>query len=130
MKKLYQITFCAALDDDDLRAMNKYFYETMNESMQIEPYGLTIIPAIDEPKVFKHISDVKEAFANRKNKDEVAELLGEIPAKFGTFTVSYDAENDGYYVRNSYQEDDEYFEDEFWVDFPVGWEYDTEEEPR
>ena len=128
MRKLYQITFCAALDEDDLRAMNGCFYDAMNESMQIEPFGLTIVPAIDEPKVFKHISDVKEAFAGCKSKDEVTELLGEIPAKFGTFTVSYDKENDGYYVCNSYQEDDEYFEDEFWVDFPEGWEYETEDE--
>ena len=36
MKKTYKITFRAELSEDDVRAMNKYFYDTMNESMQIE----------------------------------------------------------------------------------------------
>jgi hypothetical protein len=35
-KQTYQITFKANLTEDDVRAMNKYFYDTMNESMQIE----------------------------------------------------------------------------------------------
>ena len=35
-KQTYQITFKANLTEDDVRAMNKYFYETMGEYMQIE----------------------------------------------------------------------------------------------
>lgn len=34
-KKWYKITFNAELTADDVRAMNKYFYDTMNEAMDI-----------------------------------------------------------------------------------------------
>jgi hypothetical protein len=41
--KTYKITFNAELTEDDVRAMNKYFYDTMNESMGIyELWGLQL----------------------------------------------------------------------------------------
>jgi hypothetical protein len=43
MKKTYKITFRAELSEEDVRAMNKYFFDTMNESMQIAPaWGLEL----------------------------------------------------------------------------------------
>lgn len=36
-KKTYQITFMADLNEDDVRAMKKCFYDAMLESMQISP---------------------------------------------------------------------------------------------
>lgn len=39
----YKITFNAELSEDDLRAMNKCFYDAMNESMGIEAvWGLKL----------------------------------------------------------------------------------------
>lgn len=35
-KKTYRVTFMADLTEDDVRAMNKCFYDAMNESMGIE----------------------------------------------------------------------------------------------
>lgn len=34
-KQWYTVTFCAKMSEDDVRAMNKYFYETMAECMNI-----------------------------------------------------------------------------------------------
>ena len=55
MKKIYKITFYAELNEDDVRAMNKYFYDTMNESMDIPiVYGLemedtgAVVPGDDD----------------------------------------------------------------------------------
>ena len=42
-KKTYQITFKADLTEDDVRAMNKCFYDAMNEAMSIsEIWGLKL----------------------------------------------------------------------------------------
>lgn len=41
--KTYKITFEAELTEDDVRAMNKCFYDAMNESMNIsEVWGLKL----------------------------------------------------------------------------------------
>ena len=37
MKKWYTVKFSAKMSEDDVRAMNKCFYDTMEESMQISP---------------------------------------------------------------------------------------------
>jgi hypothetical protein len=52
MKKVYKITFNAVFTEDDVRAMNKYFYDTMNESMEIEEvWGLEIKEAETDTKI-------------------------------------------------------------------------------
>lgn len=38
-KKWYTIKFSAKLDEHDLRAMNKCFFDAMNEAMDIEECG-------------------------------------------------------------------------------------------
>jgi hypothetical protein len=49
MKKTYKITFRAELSEEDVRAMNKYFFDTMNESMQIAPvWGLELEEEADD----------------------------------------------------------------------------------
>jgi hypothetical protein len=49
MKKTYKITFKAELSEEDVRAMNKYFFDTMNESMQIAPvWGLELEEEADD----------------------------------------------------------------------------------
>jgi hypothetical protein len=41
--KIYQITFNAELSEEDVRAMNKCFYDAMNEAMNIsEVWGLKL----------------------------------------------------------------------------------------
>jgi hypothetical protein len=45
----YKITFNAELSDSDLRAMNKCFYDAMNEAMGImEVWGLKLEKVDDE----------------------------------------------------------------------------------
>ena len=47
--KTYQITFRAELSEEDCRAMQKYFYDTMSESMGISVvYGLEMEEVEDE----------------------------------------------------------------------------------
>ena len=42
-RKIYKITFNAELTEEDVRALKKYFYETMNECMEIdEVWGLKL----------------------------------------------------------------------------------------
>ena len=42
-KKCYRITFMADLTEDDVRAMEKCFYDAMQEAMEIEPcWGLQL----------------------------------------------------------------------------------------
>jgi len=36
MKKWYQVTFSAKMDDDDIQAMNGCFYQAMDEAMEIK----------------------------------------------------------------------------------------------
>lgn len=44
-KKRYKVTFYAEMDDNDIQAMNKYFYETMGDQMEIcSCEGLKIEP--------------------------------------------------------------------------------------
>ena len=43
-KKWYTVTFSAEMSEDDVRAMQKCFYDAMEEAMQISPCaGLKII---------------------------------------------------------------------------------------
>ena len=45
----YKITFNAELSEDDVRAMNKCFYDAMNEAMGImEVWGLKLEKVEDE----------------------------------------------------------------------------------
>ncbi len=135
--KTYKITFMAELSEDDVRAMNKCFFDAMNESMDIHNlFNLEITPVEDTPteleqflaKPLTHILDVKLAFSLCKSSRDVEEVIRRLPAMFGSFTVEYDLENDGFTVRNDFYDTDDYCVEEFWIDFPDGWEYDTEEE--
>lgn len=47
-KKWYTVTFSAEMTEDDVRAMNKYFYDTMEEAMQISPCANLEIKPEDE----------------------------------------------------------------------------------
>ena len=113
MKKTYEITFKAELTEDDVRAMNKYFYDTMNDSMQIAniwDLKLTEIKQAQTPggRVFNHINDVEQALADCKNIDEVNELLDNIPTKFGEWWVDVVLGSEGYYcyeVTNQWWDD-------------------------
>lgn len=104
MKKTYQITFKAELSEEDVRAMNKYFFDTMNESMEIENvWGLELTEIKDTPKTFTRIQEIEEALMACKNITEVNELLDNIPRKFGEWWVD---EVDGYYeVTNQWWDD-------------------------
>lgn len=43
-KKTYTVSFKADLTEADLRALSKYFYEAMNEALEIyDVYDLTVV---------------------------------------------------------------------------------------
>jgi hypothetical protein len=118
MKKTYQITFKAELTEDDFRAMNKYFYDTMNDSMEINNvWDLEMkeidgedtdneIPDIKEAQKYTmHIDDVVDGLNACETIDEVRDFLDTIPRKFGEWWVDIvlDEKGMGYYeVTNQY----------------------------
>lgn len=71
MKKWYKITFSAQLSEDDLRAMNKCFYDAMEEAMEISPCSNLKIELEEnqrleiEPDLILEIEDLLEY--NEKN---------------------------------------------------------------
>lgn len=126
--KTYQITFKAELSEDDVKAMNKYFYDTMNESMQISTIWdlkLTEIKKPDIPNTFDNIQEIEHALRLCKNITEVNKLLDNIPRKFGEWwvdTVLVDAL--GYYcyeVTNQWWDDyaESFYTDSYLLDIPV-----------
>lgn len=108
--KTYQITFKAELTEEDVRAMNKYFFDTMNESMEIENvWDLKLTEVKDTPKTtFTHIGEIEEALMACKTIDEVHKLLDNIPRKFGEWWVDTVPGDGGYYhyeVTNTWWDD-------------------------
>ena len=104
MKKTYTITFKAELTEDDLRAMNKCFFDAMNEAMDIhELWGLEIkedkIPDIKEAQKYTmHWEDVVDRLYACETISEVKEFLNTIPRKFGEWWVDTIGEGeDAYY---------------------------------
>lgn len=113
MKKTYKITFMAELTEDDVRAMNKYFYDTMNESMEIDDvWGLELeeddsddTPDIKEAQKYTmHWDDVEDGLYACETISEVRAFLDDIPSKFGGWQVDIVGEGeDAYYeVTNIY----------------------------
>lgn len=108
MKKTYQITFKAELSEEDVRAMNKYFFDTMNESMEIDNvWGLELTEVKDTPKTFTHIGEIEEALMSCTSITEVNKLLDNIPRKFGEWWVDTVDDPDGafYEVTNQWWDD-------------------------
>jgi hypothetical protein len=108
MKKTYTITFKAELAEDDIRAMNKCFFDAMNEAMDIhELWGLEITEdkfKAEPDNGFYHIHDCVDALMNCETIDEVNNLLDNFPRKFGEWWVDVVGEGeDAYYeVTNEY----------------------------
>jgi hypothetical protein len=108
MKKTYTITFKAELTEDDIRAMNKCFFDAMNEAMDIhELWGLEITEdkfKAEPDNGFYHIHDCVDALMNCEGIDEVNNLLDNFPRKFGEWWVDVVGEGeDAYYeVTNEY----------------------------
>jgi hypothetical protein len=108
MKKTYTITFKAELTKDDIRAMNKCFFDAMNEAMDIhELWGLEITEdkfKAEPDNGFYHIHDCVDALMNCETIDEVNSLLDSFPRKFGEWWVDVVGEGeDAYYeVTNEY----------------------------
>lgn len=76
MKQWHTITFSAKVDQDDIRALNKCFYDAMQESMEIsECSGLTIKPEYDESRKEKAAVDFIEAIKALASKPENLENL-------------------------------------------------------
>lgn len=50
MKKEYKITFCAEMNEEDIKAMNSCFYQAMEEAMDIDHCWGLKIEKIEEEK--------------------------------------------------------------------------------
>ena len=117
MKKTYTITFKAELTEDDVKAMNKCFFDAMNEAMDIhELWGLEIkedkIPDIKEAQKYTmHWEDIVDGLYACDTIDEVKEFLNTIPRKFGEWWVDTVGEGeDAYYEVTNVWWDEQYKE--------------------
>lgn len=117
MKKTYTITFKAELTEDDVKAMNKCFFDAMNEAMDIhELWGLEIkedkIPDIKEAQKYTmHWEDIVDGLYACETIDEVKEFLNTIPRKFGEWWVDTVGEGeDAYYEVTNVWWDEQYEE--------------------
>lgn len=76
MKQWHTITFSANLDQDDIKAMNKSFYDAMKESMEIsECADLMIRTEYEESRKEKAAADFIEAIKTLASKPENLENL-------------------------------------------------------
>lgn len=76
MKQWHTITFSAKLDQDDIKAMNKCFYDAMKESMEIsECADLMIRTEYEESRKEKAAEDFIEAIKTIASKPENLENL-------------------------------------------------------
>ena len=113
MKKTYQITFKAELTEDDVRAMNKYFYDTMNESMEISEVWDLAMKEIDDDEgdsledlhvYTMHFDDVIDGLNDCDTIEEVRSFIETIPNKFGSWWIDIkEIAGERYYeVTNQY----------------------------
>ena len=130
----YKITFNAELSESDLRAMNKYFYDTMNDMGIEDVWGLEL-EEIHEPtleeligKTWLHISDVTACFEVCKSKADVERVIELAPTHFGHFEVCFNDEDEYFTITNTFYERDEACEEEYDFDYPEDWEYDIDED--
>ena len=71
MKQWHTITFSAKVDQDDIRALNKCFYDAMKESMEIsECADLMIRTEYEESRKEKAAADFIEAIKTLASKPE------------------------------------------------------------
>lgn len=141
----FEINFKADLTSEQKELIDLHFADTLR-LMGIEPEDLTItlrekpdpIPAIPSEKhepaleellklPLKHIQDVKKCFEACKSKSDVANVIKAAPAMFGTFWAEYDG---GYLtIVNRFFDDEigDYYEEEYWYDYPEDWEEQDEE---
>lgn len=65
---------------------------------------------LDKP--MKHISDVRRCFNFCRTEDDVEEVLGMIPRKFGDFEVEYPVDGDTFIVTNTFFENGDWYDDQ------------------
>ena len=69
------------------------------------------------PCAFNHIDEVWEYLNQFKTTEELEKAFGDIPSKFGSFTIT-DEEEDGFEICNSYWDEaiGEQEEDFYWIE--------------
>ena len=115
MKKTYQITFKANLTEEDVRALKKYFYDTMNESMEIEEVWDLEMKEIDDEEISfgdlhaytMHFDDVIDGLNDCDTIEEVRSFISTIPNKFGDWWIdTKEIAGERYYeVTNQYYDE-------------------------
>lgn len=70
----------------------------------------------------RHIEAVKKCFEACKSKSDIAKVIKAVPGYFGTWWAEYD--DYSFTIVNRFFDDDigEYYEEEYWYDYPEDWE--------
>lgn len=141
----FEISFKADLTPEKKELLELHFADTLR-LMGIVPEALTItlrekldpLPAVEckeyKPPLeellklpLRHIEDVKKCFEACKSKSDIAKVIKAAPSYLGTFWAEYD----GHYftIVNRFFDDEigDYYEEEYWYDYPEDWE-DTNED--
>jgi hypothetical protein len=87
-----------------------------------KPAGLDLKELLKLP--LKYIDDVKKCFEACKSKSDIAKVIKAAPQYLGTFWAEYD--DLSFTIVYRFFDDDigEYYEEEYWYDYPEDWEED------
>ena len=139
---IFEISFKADLSPEKKELLELHFADTL-KLMGIEPEELFIvlrekpdpIPAIpcvpaehDLEELLtipmKHIEDVKNCFKACKSRSDIARVIKAAPGYCGTWWAEYD--DYSFTIVNRFFDDDvgEYYEEEYWYDYPEDWAED------
>ena len=72
----------------------------------------------------RRIEAVKKCFEACKSKSDIAKVIKAVPGYFGTWWAEYDGSY--FTIVNRFFDDDigEYYEEEYWYDYPEDWKED------
>ena len=140
----FEINFKADLTPEQKELLDRHLENTL-KLMGIKPEALTItlrekpdpLPAWEVKKYeqsleelltmpMRYIEDVKKCFEACKSKSDIAKVIKTVPGYFGTWWAEYDGSY--FTIVNRFFDDDigDYYEEEYWYDYPEDWEEDYE----
>ncbi len=142
----YEISFMADLTQEKKEFLELHLEDTL-KLLGLEPEALSIslrekpdpLPAVHtkkyEPSLeellttlpMRHVEDVKKCFEACKSKSDIAKVIKAAPGYLGTWWAEYDGSY--FTIVNRFLDDDigDYYEEEYWYDYPEDWEEQDEE---
>jgi len=141
----FEVSFKADLTPEQRNVLDIWNLKMALKAVGLEPEDLEIvlkekpdpIPAIPcaayEPSLdelltmpLRHDEDLKKCFEACKSKSDIAKVIKAAPAYLGTWWAEYDEYS--FTIVNRFFDDDigDYYEEEYWYDYPEDWEEDYE----